>query len=135
MRHLKTGGEVQKIYIDGTHLYTLDGAKGISIFDISFKLLPFLVKTVDTGGGVNAILKNGNYLYVTDKWYGLEVFDMKDINKPAKNKNEKINPIFKHYTLNTPIDLKLINENYLVVTDNWAVWKFLISQILKNQNW
>ncbi|WGS64472.1 LVIVD repeat-containing protein [Marinitoga aeolica] len=120
MRHLKTGGEVQKIYIDGTHLYTLDGAKGISIFDISFKLLPFLVKSVDTGGGVNAILKNGNYLYVTDKWYGLEVFDMKDINRPADNKQEKINPIFKHYTLNTPIDLKLINKNYLLVTDNWG---------------
>ncbi|NUV00353.1 hypothetical protein XO12_09720 [Marinitoga sp. 1154] len=120
MRHLKTGGDVQKIYIDGSYLYTLDGAKGISIFDISFKLLPFLVKTVDTGGGANAILKYGNYLYVTDRWYGLEVFNLKDINKPAKNKNDKIKPIFQYYTLNTPIDLKMINNNYLIVTDDWG---------------
>ncbi|GAB6189525.1 hypothetical protein JCM30566_12650 [Marinitoga arctica] len=120
MRHLKTGGDVQKIYIDGSYLYTLDGAKGISIFDISFKLLPFLVKTVDTGGGVNSILKYKNYLFATDKWYGLEVFKLNDINKPVENKKEKIEPIFKHYTLNTPIDLKVINNNYLVVTDNWG---------------
>ncbi|OQY10938.1 MAG: hypothetical protein B6I29_00280 [Marinitoga sp. 4572_148] len=120
MRHLKTGGDVQKIYIDESYLYTLDGAKGISIFDISFKLLPFLVKTVDTGGGVNAILKYGNYLYATDKWYGLEVFNLNDITKPVENKKEKIKPIFKHYTSNTPIDLKIINDNYLVVTDGWG---------------
>lgn len=120
MRHLKTGGDVQKIYIDGSYIYTLDGAKGISVFDISFKLLPFLVKTVDTGGGVNAILKNGNYLYVTDKWYGLEVFNLKDIIKPSEDKNEKIKPVFQHYTVNTPIDLKMLNDNYLVVTDDWG---------------
>ncbi|SHE98814.1 Uncharacterized conserved protein [Marinitoga hydrogenitolerans DSM 16785] len=120
MRHLKTGGDVQKIYIDGSYLYTLDGAKGISIFDISFKLLPFLVKTVDTGGGVSSILKNGDYLYVTDKWYGLEVFDLNSINKPVENKQEKIKPIFKHYTLNTPVDLKKLYDNYLLVTDGWG---------------
>ncbi|MBM7559948.1 LVIVD repeat-containing protein [Marinitoga litoralis] len=118
MRHLKTGGDVQKIYIDENYIYTLDGAKGISVFDISFKLLPFLVKTVDTGGGVNAILKKGNYLFVTDKWYGLEVFKMEDILDTDAKK--KVLPIYKHYTLNTPIDLKIIDNNYLVVTDDWG---------------
>ncbi|AEX85072.1 hypothetical protein XO10_03215 [Marinitoga sp. 1135] len=122
MRHLKTGGDVQKIYIDGEHLYTLDGASGISIFDISFKLLPFLVKSVDTGGGANAILKHGNYLYVTDRWYGLEVYNLNDINSPAvnKNKKDKIQPIYRHYTLDTPIDLKIVDNDFLVVTDNWG---------------
>ncbi len=63
------------------YAYLASGTSGVSVIDISNKVVPTLVNVVDTYGDASDVLIDGNYLYVANGANGLKVYDV--ANPPA----------------------------------------------------
>lgn len=76
-------GYANNVDVSGNRAYVAAGATGLQIVDVSDKLLPRIVGSLDTPGNANDVRIVGDRAYIADGSAGLQIVDVSDPIKPS----------------------------------------------------